>query len=142
MSVILFSGWYSGALCAAHPDKVFVFGDNLKGFGTGGQATIRYCPNAFGVPTKRKPAMSEGSFFAEHNESDLDAVLGKLQELWDMLRDGLTVVFPVNNDGRVSLGLERAELPRRAPTIYEAIERHVREMGDTFGVREALDGSL
>jgi hypothetical protein len=131
--VILFTGWYSPALCAKNPDLTFVFGDNTLGFGMGGQAIIRKCPNAFGVPTKRKPAMSVGSFFEEGNEADLDAVLARIATLWAKLGLGERIVIPVNDEGRVSLGLERAELPTRAPTIYEAIERHVREMCAAHG---------
>ena len=55
--VVLYQGWYSARLCARLPRLTFVFGDNLLGFGKGGQAVIRNCPNAFGVPTKRKPAI-------------------------------------------------------------------------------------
>lgn len=107
------------------------------GFGKGGQAIIRDEPNALGVPTKRKPAMSPGSFFEEDNESDLDAVLAKLSVLWTRLQQGMSIVIPVNSEGKVSLGLERAELPARAPTIYEAICRHVAEMCDAHGRLEA-----
>lgn len=140
MGVILYSGWYSPELCQAHPDKLFVFGDNLLRFGKGGQAVIRDEPNAFGVPTKRKPAMSQASFFSEDSEADLDAVLISFQELWVALKDGKAVVIPViEKTGLPSLGCERAELPQRAPTIYEAICRHVREMSDTYGADWVVD---
>lgn len=138
MAVILFSGWYTPALCRQHPDKTFVFGDNLLGFGKGGQAIIRDEPNAFGVPTKRKPAMSAGSFFEEGNEQDLDAVLSALGILWEKLKAGETIVFPVK--GKLcSLGLERAELMDRAPSIHDAIQRHVGEMMAAYG-SEVVDG--
>lgn len=140
MGVIRFSGWYSPELCRQNPDLVFVFGDNTQGFGKGGQAIIRDEPNAFGVPTKRKPAMTPGSFFKEGNEDDLDAVLRQIKELWAKLGDGDTIVIPVTKEGKVSLGLERAELPSRAPTIYEAIERHVNEMCDAYGVMDVHEG--
>lgn len=139
MGVIKFSGWYTPALCQIHPDKTFVYGDNLLGFGKGGQAIIRDEPNAFGVPTKRKPAMDPGSFFEEGSESDLDAVLKKIGDLWAKLKLKETVVIPVNAEGRVSLGLERAELPQRAPSIYKAIETHVQEMCDAYGVRDVAE---
>jgi hypothetical protein len=121
------------------PDFVFVFGDNLLGFGKGGQAIIRGQPNAFGVPTKRKPAMSPGSFFREGNEDDLDAVLLRLKMLWDKLEDGQTVVIPINDNGDPSLGLERALLKDKAPTIYAAIQTHVGEMSKAFGCLEIND---
>jgi hypothetical protein len=94
-------------------------------------------PNAFGVPTKRKPANSPGSFFDDASESDLDAVLASIKVLWDKLAAGETIVIPVNSAGDVSLGLERAELPQRAPSIYETIVRHVNEMGDAYGREDA-----
>jgi hypothetical protein len=131
--VVLYQGWYSALLCHSCPDLIFVFGDNLLGFGKGGQAIIRDCPNAFGVPTKRKPAMTPGSFFAENNEDDLDAVLGRLSTLWKLLGDGEVVVIPVTENGDPSLGLERARLKEKAPTIYEAIQRHVGEMAEAYG---------
>lgn len=141
MGVILFSGWYSPELCRAHRDKVFVFGDNTKGFGKGGQAIIRDEPNAFGVPTKRLPSMAANAFFEEGNGDDLNYVLDALANLWGLLRGDpgegvkeVTVIIPVNSDGKVSLGLERAELPQRAPSIYATIEQHVQEMCDAYGV--------
>lgn len=140
MSVILFSGWLTPELCKQHPETTFVFGDNLLGFGMGGQAIIRGQSNAFGVPTKRKPSMARGSFFEEGSDSDLDAVLQSLSVLWTRLQSGLSVVFPVNGDGDVSLGLERAELRERAPSIYDTIVRHVHEMCAAHGFREAADG--
>jgi hypothetical protein len=144
MGVITFAGWYSPALCRAHPDKIFVFGDNTKGFGKGGQAIIRDEPNAFGVPTKRLPSMAEGSFFEEGNAADLNFVFDALSNLWSMLRGDadrqpLTIVIPVNAQGKVSLGLERAELPQRAPSIYATIETHVSEMCDAYGVEHVAD---
>ncbi len=135
MSVILFSGWYSRALCQAYPETTFVFGDNTLGFGKGGQAIIRDEPNAFGIPTKRKPSMAAGSFFEEGNEDDLDAVLAALSVLWTRLENDLTVVFPVNHLNEISLGLERAELKKRAPSIYDTICKHVEEMCAAHGVQ-------
>jgi hypothetical protein len=135
--VVLYKGWYSVALCHSCVNLTFVFGDNLLRFGKGGQAIIRDCPNAFGVPTKRKPAMTPGSFFTEGDESDLDAVLGRLQLIWNRLKDGDIIVIPVNESGEPSLGLERARLREKAPTIYAAIETHVREMCNAYGFVEA-----
>jgi hypothetical protein len=138
MEVVLYSGWYSPALCQRHPEKAFVFGDNLRRFGKGGQAIIRDEENAVGVATKRKPAMTEASFFAEGNEDDLDAVLDDIGRVWSMLKAGKVVVIPVTGDGLVSLGRERAELPERAPSIYAAIETHIKEMCNTYPTRSVV----
>lgn len=139
--VLLFGGWYSPKLCQLFPELMFVFGDNLLGFGKGGQAIIRNEPNAFGVPTKRKPSMGPGSFFSEDCARDLDAVLLTLGELWPYLEDGGFVVFPVNNEGEISLGLERAKLKEKAPSIYDTISNHVKEMSDSYGCLTVADSS-
>jgi hypothetical protein len=133
LGVVLYSGWLSEELCQRCPDLTFVFGDNLRGIGKGGQAIIRDEPNAFGVPTKRKPSMTPGSFFDDGNPADLDAVLDALTVLWAKLKLGETIVIPVTADGKVSLGCERAELPSRAPLIYGTICAHVDEMCAAHG---------
>jgi hypothetical protein len=130
------------SLCRACPTLLFVFGDNVLRFGKGGQAIIRSEPNAYGVPTKRKPAMSPGSFFHENSEHDLDCVLESIKGLWDHLESGGAIVVPVTQEGDVSLGRERAKLPEKAPVIYEAIVRHVTEMVNTFGSIEISDDDL
>lgn len=132
MGIIYYSGWYTPELCELHPDKTFVFGDNLRRFGMGGQAVIRNCANALGIATKRKPSMAESAFFTE---DDLDAVLDDLDHLWQMMKTypHREFVIPVTKDGEVSLGRERAELPKRAPNVYNTIVMHIREMANVYG---------
>lgn len=141
MSVILFSGWYSPELCASHPKLTFVFGDNVRGFGKGGQAIIRDEPNAFGVPTKRYPSMAYESFFREGDADALEAILSAIEELWKKLKNGETIVIPVNQYRKVSLGLERARLNELAPSLYETIAQHVEEMVASYGGRDAESGA-
>jgi hypothetical protein len=131
--VILFSGWYTRELCEQHRDKLFVFGDNTKRFGMGGQAIIRNQRNSIGIATKRLPAMSKESFFSDKEPAHMLFVLDDIGRVWDRLEAGETVVIPVNDIGKPTLGLERAELPSRAPMIYEAICRHVGEMVEAYG---------
>jgi len=134
--VVLYSGWYDVALCRACPSLLFVFGDNMLGFGKGGQAIIRAEPNAVGVPTKRKPSMGRGSFFDESSARDLDDVLARIHILWDYLEEGSTLVIPTTTEGEVSLGLERARLKEVAPSIYNTITNHVQEMCNSFGKKK------
>lgn len=137
--VIYYSGWLSPELCQEHPDKRFIFGDNLQRFGMGGQAIIRYEQNAIGVPTKRAPSMARSAFFARDNETDLASVLVALGNLWAALKGGATLVVPVTKSGKVSLGLERAELEERAPEIYETIVMHIKEMANVYGGTNVLE---
>ncbi len=140
MRILFYSGWLTPELCREHRDKLFVFGDNLKRFGMGGQAIIRNEPNAYGIATKRLPSMHEGSFFEEDNLDDLDAVLEDIEDLWAHLKEtDDSVVIPVTSAGQISLGLERAELVQRAPSIYKTIEMHITEMANVYGGSETLE---
>ena len=102
-----------------HPDRLYVFGDNLAGKGYGGLAAqCRGEPNAIGVPTKKAPSMTEGSFFTN---ADFDFWVEASRPGWDRiekaLADGKTVVFP-----KAELGSGLAQLGERAPRIKSAIE--------------------
>lgn len=102
---------FSVDLCRTCPDVIFVFGDNLIRRGTAGQAVIRGESNAFGIPTKRYPAMRDGAFFSDQPE-EIDAVVQSLRELW-VKSKGKTVVFPVKG-----LGTGMARMKQKSPIAY------------------------
>jgi len=104
--------WYTIELCRQNPDSVFIFGDNLIGKGTGGQAKIRHEPNAHGVPTKKLPSMYEDSFFSDDEfEENIKHISYALDNIPNRFS---TIVFP--EDG---LGTGLAELPIRAPKTFK-----------------------
>lgn len=140
MPIHYYRGWYSPELVEANPEVVFVFGDNTKRRGMGGQAIIRGWPNAYGVATKRVGDMAGSSFFEEGNEDDLKAVQADLAGLRKLLEQGRKVLIPVSNQANaVSLGLERAQLPIRAPSLYRLIVDAISEWHNEFG---GWDGEL
>lgn len=112
-------------LCRAQPDHVFVFGDNLAGYGKGGQAVIRSEMNTLGIPTKRYPSMAAGSFFTDQN-CEREHVLKALRDLYCIGKQR-TIVFPSKG-----LGTGLAKMPQYSPKIFE-------EMNDIllkhFGIR-------
>lgn len=112
---ILFEKKFSIALCDKNPEKIYVFGDNLIGKGKGGQAVIRDCPNAFGIPTKRLPSDSEDAFFSD-KEEEITITRNKLRELYKLALKGKEIVFPV--DG---LGTGLAQMPIKSPKAYEEL---------------------
>ena len=106
----------------AHPDVLFVFGDNMARRGMGGQAkAMRGEPNAIGVPTKWLPERTRGAYFVDHDvhnrlvNEEITAAFGRIMEHVMNRKD---VVFP--EDG---LGTGLAELPTRAPKVHALIER-------------------
>jgi hypothetical protein len=111
--------------CQEFPGFVFVFGDNLAGYGTAGQACIRNEPNAFGIPTKRYPSMAPGSFFTD-KDCEREHVLSALRELYT-LGKRRTIVFPQNG-----IGTGMAKMPVSSPKLFA-------EMNDIlfkhFGIR-------
>ena len=51
----------------AHPNEIFVFGDNLDGRGLGGAAKLRYHKQAIGFITKKHSDNEDESFFTCEN---------------------------------------------------------------------------
>lgn len=99
-------------LCRAHPEKIYIFGDNLKTFGKGGQAIIRDEPNAFGIPTKRYPSWDDWAFFSDQPD-EIEAVKESLRKLYKIAHNKV-IVFP--QDG---IGTGRAKMKEKSPIAYK-----------------------
>lgn len=97
-------------MCKDNPDKLFIFGDNLAGYGTAGQAVIRRESNSFGIPTKRYPSMKAGSFFTDR-ACEREHVLKALRELYTYRRR--TIVFPRNG-----IGTGMAKMDQTSPLLF------------------------
>lgn len=116
-------------LCRENPEKIYIYGDNLAGYGTAGQACIRNEPNAFGIPTKRYPSMTVGSFFTD-KECERQHVLKSLRGLY-VLGKTRTLVFPTNG-----VGTGMANMPGSSPKLFaemsEILLKH-------FNIRNGYD---
>ncbi len=99
-------------MCRRYPDKIYIYGDNLKAFGKGGQAIIRDESNAFGIPTKRYPSWDDWAFFSD-KEDELLAVKESLRSLYKLAQNRV-IVFP--EDG---IGTGRAKMREKSPVAYE-----------------------
>ena len=49
----IYEPYYSKEALRAEPEALFIFGDNCECYGRGGQAVIRYEPNAVGIATNQ-----------------------------------------------------------------------------------------
>lgn len=103
--------------CIKNPKSLYIFGDNAVNYGKGGQAIIRDCPNAFGIPTKMFPTMTIEAFFMDTPES-FKYVLTKVEELNDIFKSNKYdyIVFPI--DG---LGTGLARMPYYAPKLFKQL---------------------
>ncbi len=111
----------------SNPDKVFVFGDNLQGTGTGkwsGQAVIRNEPNAYGIPTKKKPTMNRDAFMTdleyESNVKAIDAAIAKIPKDKDL-------VMPL-----AGIGTGRALLKQNAPKTWSYLQQELGKLRKNY----------
>ena len=100
-----------------NPDKYYLFGDNLEGWGKKGQAVIRGEPNAIGIPTKVAPKRDVDSYFTddnfEMNKQFIDDAFAKIPV-------GSTVVVP-----KAGLGTGLAQLDKRAPKTFAYLQSQI-----------------
>ena len=105
----------------AERDRLFVFGDNLKRRGLGGQAgEMRGESNAVGIPTKVRPGRERRDYFVSTVACRVDffeAVEGPCRRLLGHRDGGGGIVWPA--DG---IGTGLAQLEQRAPCIFVWLE--------------------
>lgn len=112
----------------AHPERLYLFGDNEarlgQGRGAGQAAECRGEPNAVGVATKKRPSMTPGSFWSDDDFERCAAIIDRdLERAFEHAKAGGMVVVP-----RSGIGTGRSELPSRAPRLMEHIRTRLREM--------------
>jgi len=99
---------------------LYVFGDNVKRVGLGGQAKeMRGEPNAIGVATKWNPGAYIDSYFSDEDlKKCCEIIWEDYYKVYSHLTyDKGTAVFPLDGIGT---GLSR--LPSLAPKVYEYIK--------------------
>lgn len=117
MPLILQSRIYRADL-KANPAALYVFGDNEERWGLGGQAReMRGEPNAHGVATLKAPGVfwTDDEFTRQCAVIDVDMLLP-----FKRLRDGVTIVFPL--DG---IGTGLADLAARAPRTFAYLQTQI-----------------
>ena len=111
MATVVTSQIFTPELLRKHSDKIFVFGDNLTRTGKTGQAVIRDEPNAYGIVTKRKPSMSEDSFFSDRID-EMTIMCNDVDTLF-LSTLNKTIIFPSNG-----IGTGLSELKLRSPAVW------------------------
>ena len=116
--------------CNNNPNKIYIFGDNLCGIGKGGQAIIRDCSNAFGIPTKRAPSMDSSAFFSDQFD-EYEAVKAKIEELiiLDHCKTDITFVFPTAGLGT---GFAR-KMNQTSPKLFKYMNKMLYKFFGVYG---------
>lgn len=115
----------SREMVQSSPETLFIFGDNLKRRGFGGQAReMRGEANAVGLPTKRQPDNLKDSFLSDDNLSEVRLVTGPdMERLRAHLKKGGLVIWP--EDG---IGTGLAKLNTSSPAIFKFYEAFKKEL--------------
>jgi hypothetical protein len=128
MKIEIYKGFWNTNITQKNTRKMYLFGDNNIGRGTGRQAVIRHEPNAFGIPTKKLPNNNSNAFYNDdefdNNKIHIDKAITNIitnSSNYD------TIVLP--NDG---FGTGLAKLSSKAPNTLKYINKMVRKMIDTF----------
>jgi hypothetical protein len=99
----------------ANKNHLFIYGDNDWHVGEKGQAIIRNEPNAMGIPTKKIPSMSKGSFYMDDElDKNQDKIDNAINKIIIELSKYEAVVFP--QDG---LGTGLSKLDKCAPLTFK-----------------------
>lgn len=122
---VIYQQFLSREKIRSNPDKLYVFGDNIKRIGFGGQAMeVRGEPNSVGIPTKWSPGNSKDDFFSDEDFSKVKTIIDEeFEKLQKHILSGFDVVVP--SDG-VGTGLSK--LPLVAPLIFTYIESKFAEI--------------
>ena len=124
---ILLQNRFSIEDCSNHSDRVFIFGDNLIHKGKGGQAIIRDCHNAYGIPTKRLPSMDSDSFFNDEFD-EYEAVKSAIEKLIVLKHSRREITFVFPTDG---LGTGLAQMKTKSPKLFKYMNE---QLNKHFGV--------
>lgn len=117
MKIIRQKEWWTRESVAADPGRIYIFGDNEEGWGTGGQACIRGLENAYGIPTLKAP----GEFWSDDDfEQNMKAI------------EAAIAMIPTDRDWVISadgLGTGLAQLDARAPKTFEYLQSRIAKIG-------------
>ena len=125
--VTIYMKFWSARDCDANPSILYIFGDNDKQKGAGGQAVIRYKENSTGIPTKKYPSNDKSSFYTDEElQENCRKIFNSIIKLIRRSVKYDTILFPVDGFGT---GL--ANLQVVAPLTMKFMEDLI---NDCFGI--------
>lgn len=122
-------------------NKIYIFGDNVKRVGLGGQAKeMRGEPNAFGIATKLAPTYDPDDFMKDTVEN-LEIVMNDFQKLYELLDAGF-YVYGDGNRYRIDalvipedgIGTGIANLKGNAPLILRYIQQQFKDIQQKWNI--------
>lgn len=122
---IIKKAFITRAFVRAHPDYIFLFGDNLIQRGLGGQAKeMRGEFNAIGIPTKKQPSNADYAFFSDIEYKSNIKAIDKAFMALDKYSDGTILILP-----SAGLGTGLADLENKAPFTFKYLRTKLINLG-------------
>lgn len=125
LDVLICNILYDNTVVTHHSNKLFIFGDNIRRRGIGGQAIIRYYDNTFGFITKIDPNNFEESFITDANyeayKKYVDKTIEYLKYMLEINIHYEYLVFPYTG-----LGNGLAKMPEKAPKCFEYLKEQLK----------------
>lgn len=109
--------FWTRAEVAADTEHIYLFGDNLAGYGRAGQACIRELSNAIGIPTKHRPSMDPDAFF---DDANLWKHKKRIDAAFRAIPAGSVCIY------HAQIGCGLAEMPERCPQTYAYLMARLR----------------
>jgi hypothetical protein len=122
-----FQGFWKPTTCFKNKKCLFIYGDNDVNKGLGGQAVIRHCENALGIPTKKFPSYNTNSYYSdEEYKLNKHKINIAIRQIFEESKKYNVIYFP--EDG---LGTGLANLPKNAPRTLKYLNSMIAEY---FGI--------
>ncbi len=138
IKVETFVGKWTASTAKNNPTKLYVFGDNVAGWGRAGQAIIRGLPNAYGIPTKLEPYVYMSDLDLAENVRSIAMSIIYISRALQNIHKFDTLVF---SSGEMGSGLAR--LPECAPKTSVFLQCAVgllkRHLNDTQSLANDLE---
>ena len=117
--------WINHRIMDAHPDKIFLFGDNNQRRGMGGQAKhMRGHPQAVGIRTKHAPSMHPSAMWTDDTYDDNVRMIN--EDIQQAKSHNKQIVIP-----SAGIGTGLAKLNQNAPRTFAYLQEQLQAlMGD------------
>lgn len=126
MKVQIFDGYWTCYTTNKNQNYIFIFGDNDIQKGKKGQAVVRDSKNAFGIPTKKLPALSPNSFYTDVElEENKNKIMGAIEKIKEELKINKYEGIILPKDG---LGTGLADLLNKAPLTFAYLNQQIDEL--------------
>jgi hypothetical protein len=110
--------------CSKEPKSLFIFGDNDVKKGCGGQAVIRYCKNAYGIPTKKFPSNNSNSFYTDAEyDTNCKQIMDSIMQIIKISKQYEEINFPLDGFG-TGLARLQSKAPKTLNFLNQMIKKH------------------